>query len=398
MIDALDPRQTVLARLDLNSPVEDGAVQDNHRFQRHAETVRQLVSDDHGVVLLAHQGRPGRDTFVPLEQHAQLLSEHAGVDVRYVDTIDGDAAEQAVQDVEPGEAVLLENVRMSDHELAEREPEQHAEQGFVPQLAAHADAYVNDAYSAAHRPHASLVGFPHALDSYAGPVMEQEYTHNTRIHDHLDEEVAMVVGGKKAGDVLAVMDELAGTVDTFLVGGLIAELFLRAEGHDVGFDVHADETFMHDQWLEHRDTVKRLLDEHGDSIELPRDLAYHNDQRRREEVRVEDAAKEKPYWDVGKETVEAYTPYIRDADAVFVKGAVGVFEDDKFAYGTRTLLEAIETSQCFSVVGGGDTARAVDLFDLNPGAFNHVSIAGGAYIRALTGGELPAVEALQEHG
>ncbi|MDY6766420.1 MAG: phosphoglycerate kinase [Candidatus Nanohaloarchaea archaeon] len=389
--------QRVLARVDINAPVEDGEVQATKRFERHAETIQQLVEQNERVAVLAHQGRPGRDTHVSLEQHADILEEYAGVPVRYVDATVDDAAVQAVQETEEG-AVLLENVRFHGEELECRSPEEHADTELVQKLSPHFDVYVNDAFSAAHRPHASLVGFPPVMDAYAGPVMRQEWEHTAAVRDGLDRDTAMLVGGKKAADVIEVMEELADTVDHFLVAGLIGELFLRAEGHDVGYDVRKDDTFMHEQWLENRDSITYLLDNYGEKLELPRDLAFFNGSEVREEVPVEQAAKEKPYWDVGRRTVEQFADVIADVEAVYVKGAPGVFEDDRFRYGTKQLLQSIRSTAEFSVIGGGDTARAVDLCGLDDDDFSHVSIAGGAYIRALTGEELPAIQALEEHG
>lgn len=395
-VDALDGPQRVLLRADLNAPVEDGAVQDCKRFERHADTIQQLLDDGHAVAVLAHQGRPGRDTYVPLEQHADRLEDRLDRPVSYVDDVHGDTAQAAADALTPGEVLVLENTRFVDHELECLPPEQHAEHGLVQDLHGYFDCYVNDAFSAAHRPHASLVGFPAVMDAYAGPVMTAEYTNTARIREQADGETVMVLGGKKPEDVLHVMDALMDTVDTFLVGGLIGELFLRADGHDVGYDVGGD-TFMHEQWLEHRDRLKQLLADHRGKIHLPLDLAYRDDGGERSEVMVSDAAKTHPYWDIGRTTAERFTEHIRDADTVFVKGAAGVFEEERFSTGTRRLLQAIGDHDGFSVVGGGDTSRCIDLYDdLSEDDYDHVSIAGGAYIRALTGEDLPAIEALRQ--
>ncbi len=399
-LDDLDPGQRVLARLDLNSPVdEDGTVQDNRRFERHAATVNELHDDDHAVALMAHQGRPGDDDFVGLDQHATILSQHVDpdVDVEFVDDVFGSQALTAVRDAEGGDVLLLQNVRMTEDELPEREPEEHAQSDFVRTLAAEFDAYVNDAYSAAHRKHASLVGFPTVMDSYAGRVMESEYEANTAIASReFDGDVTMVVGGTKATDVISVMDHLEDKVDTFCLGGIAGELFLRAAGHEVGYDVEGTDLF-DDQWEENRETIESLLEERGtEEIELARDLAYEDDAGDRAEVRVEDVAeKEQSFLDVGRNTVEAYRPLIRNSEAVFVKGALGMFEDERFSDGTVGVLDSIADADCFSVVGGGDTSRAIEMYGLDEGDFSHVSIAGGAYIRALTGERLPAVEVLE---
>ncbi|RDZ54445.1 phosphoglycerate kinase [Haloferax sp. Atlit-4N] len=396
-LDDLDPEQRVLVRLDLNSPVEDGEVQDNRRFDRHAETVRELAEAGHRVVLMAHQGRPGDDDFVSLEQHADILASHIGRDVGFVADTYGDEAIAAIDALEAGEVLLLENTRMCDEELPEEDPEVKADTEFVRTLAEHVDAYVNDAYSAAHRSHASLVGFPLVLPAYAGRVMQTEYEANSSIATReFDGQVTMVVGGTKATDVIDVMNNLGDKVDQFLLGGIAGELFLRAAGNDVGFD-HEGMDFFDDQWEANRETIESLLDERGDQIKLAVDLAYEDETDDRGEIAVANITeKDRAYLDVGSMTVDEYDPIIRDSEAVFVKGALGLFEDERFAVGTTGVLRAIAETDCFSVVGGGDTSRAIEMYGMDEGDFGHVSIAGGAYIRALTGAPLAGVEALQQ--
>ncbi len=396
-LDELPAAQRVLCRVDLNSPVEDGAVQDNRRFDRHADTVRELSEAGHRVALLAHQGRPGRDTFVGLEQHADLLADHAGVPVDYVPDTYGEEAIEAIRGLEAGDVLLLENARMVDAELPEESPAEKADTAFVQTLAPEFDAYVNDAYSAAHRSHASLVGFPRVLPAYAGRVMSTEYEANTAIAGRgFDGDVTMVVGGTKATDVIEVMEALGDRVDTFLLGGVAGELFLRAAGHPVGHDV--DAPLFDEQWAANGDTVERVLDEYGDQIRLASDLAYETDGGERAEVAVERIEeKTTDFLDVGSETVASYEPVIRDSEAVFLKGALGVFEDERFADGTVGVLETIAETDCFSVVGGGDTSRAIELYGLDGDDFSHVSIAGGAYIRALTGQGLVGVAELEQN-
>ncbi|MDG5757804.1 phosphoglycerate kinase [Natronococcus sp. A-GB1] len=395
-IDDLEPGQRLLVRFDLNAPVEDGTVQDNRRFARHAETLRELLEDGHAVAVLAHQGRPGRDTFVSLEQHAGILGDHLDRDVDFVADTFGEDALAAIDGLEGGEVLVLENTRMCDEELPEEEPEVKAETEFVQTLAPEFDAYVNDAYSAAHRSHASLVGFPRVMDAYAGRVMEQEYTANSSIQEReFDGTVTMALGGTKAEDLIPVIEGVDDTVDRFCLGGIVGELFLRAAGHDVGYDVDGTD-FFDEQWDAQRETIERILEEYEDSLYLANDLAYEGEDGERAEVDVEGLEKETSYLDVGSETAETYADLVRESEAVFVKGALGVFEDDRFADGTVSVLEAIDETDCFSVVGGGDTSRAIEMYGLDEDDFGHVSIAGGAYVRALTGEPLVAVEVLED--
>ena len=395
-IDAIEGPKTVLSRVDLNSPVEDGTVMDNRRFTRHAETVRDLASADHRVALLAHQGRPGRDDFVTLEAHAEILADHINRPVGYCPHTVGADAQEAVSALDSGEVLLLENVRMNEAELADRTPEEHAKSRFVTDLVAMGDVYVGDAYSTAHRSHASIVGVPAAMDEvFAGRVMVAEYTANSAIQSRtFDGRVTMVLGGTKADDLVRVMRGVEDTVDRFLLGGVIGELALRARGHDVGYDVDGTDLF-DPIWAEHEETIRGLLERYDDRLVLPVDLAYADDDGERAERSVRTIRKDRQYLDVGSDTIERYASHIDGSAAVFVKGALGVFEDERFSDGTIGVLQAIGNTNAFSVIGGGDTSRAIDLYGFDPDDFDHISIAGGAYVRALAGESLPGVEVLR---
>ncbi|GAB3024086.1 phosphoglycerate kinase [Natronobiforma cellulositropha] len=395
-LDDLEPGQRLLVRLDLNAPVEGGTVQDNRRFARHAATLEELLDADHAIAVLAHQGRPGGDTFVSLEQHADILADHLGQDVAFVPDTYGEEALEAITALEAGDVLVLENVRMCDDELPEADPEEKASTEFVSTLAPSFDAYVNDAYSAAHRAHASLVGFPLVMDAYAGRVMETEYTANSAIQERsFDGPVTMVLGGTKAEDLIPVIERVDDTVDRFCLGGIVGELFLRAAGHDVGYDVDGTAFFDH-QWADHQETIESVLAAYGDRLHLAADLAYADDDGERAELPVEEISKETSFLDIGTDSAAAYADLVRESDAVFVKGALGVFEDERFADGTVDVLRAVAETDCFSVVGGGDTSRAIPIYGLDEADFSHVSVAGGAYVAALTGDTLVAIDVLSE--
>jgi phosphoglycerate kinase len=391
--------QRVLVRVDLNSPVSDGVIEDNRRFSRHAQTVRDLVADGHEVALLAHQGRPGRDTFLSLDQHADILTAHLDRPVEYVPDTYGQTAIDAVRNLDAGEVLILENVRMTDDELPEKPPEEHVKSDLVQTLASEFDAYIGDAYSTAHRKHASIVGFPLEMDSYAGRVMATEYEANSAIATRgFDGEVTMVAGGKKATDVIAVMTVLQEKVDNFLLGGIVGELFLRAIGYDVGRDIDENDLY-ESQWRANRERIHALIESHPSELVFPTDLAYADGNGDRAEVTVADVKnKDHDYLDVGRDTATQYSDIAANSAAVFVKGALGMFEDARFSVGTVRILEAISRQDCFSVVGGGDTSRAIEMYGMSEADFSHVSIAGGAYINALTGSSLPGVAVLERTG
>lgn len=395
-LDDIDTPQTTLVRVDINSPLVEGTVQDNHRFARHVVTLSELANAEHRVLVLAHQGRPGDDDFVSLEQHAEILSGYLDRHVRFCPATWGAPVEEAVKALPPGGVLVLENVRMLEDELADRSADEHASVPFVQSLANIADAYIGDAYSTAHRSHASIVGLPTAMnDVYAGRVMEREFTANSSILSRdFEGHVVMVLGGTKADDLLRVIEGVTDRVDTFLLGGVIGELCLRAKGYDLGFDL--GEKDMYDPiWETHESTLRHLVNSQHDRLVLPVDLAYANARGEREERDVAGIEKDAPYFDVGSNTSELFAEYIANASAVFVKGSLGVFEDERFSNGTVRALRAIGESDAFSVIGGGDTSRALELYDLDPTQYDHVSIAGGAYVSALAGEDLPGVDVLR---
>ena len=388
-IDDLEPG-TTLTRIDINAPVIDGTIQDNKRFERHAETLQRLADEGHAVPVLAHQGRPGRDDFTTLEQHAAILDERIDAPVHYHDALHSERTTERIENLDAGEILLLENVRFASEELNCRGPEAHADGILVQNLSSVVEQYVNDAYSAAHRPHASLTGFAPVLDSYAGPVMAEEIEHNTQLQDRAEGNSVMLVGGSKPADIVPVMEHCCRNdmVDTFLLGGVIGKLYLQEQGKTVGTD-----RILEDVDDEIRASVQDLADEYGDRIEAPRDLATDSDGRRSVSIGAID--QNTCYLDIGDRTIETYEDYLEQADTIFVKGAPGVFEDDPFARGTERLLTTIARSDGFTVVGGGDTANALDELGIADDRFDHVSIAGGAYIKALIGDDLAAVDALE---
>lgn len=382
---------TTLTRIDINAPVVDGTVRDNKRFERHAATLESLAADGHAVPVLAHQGRPGRDDFTTLEQHARLLDDRIDAPVRYHAGLHSETTREAIESLDDGTILLLENVRFSSEELTCQDPQAHAETILVQQLASVVDQYVNDAFSAAHRPHASLTGFAPVLDTYAGPVMEEEIANNTQLRQKDTGETVMLVGGSKPADIVPVMEQSLerDDVDTFLLGGVIGKLYRQEQGHSIGQDTLIDEV-----GTETRKTLQNLIEQYDDQIKGPQDLA--TDEHGRQSVSLDTIDDDTTYLDIGDETIRTYQQTIEQADTVFVKGAPGVFEQQPFARGTERLLETIADHSGFTVVGGGDTANALTQLGIDDTAFDHVSIAGGAYIKSLVGEELAAVQALKQ--
>jgi len=383
---------TVGVRVDINSPVDAaGGLADDARLRAHVDTLDELLERGGRVAILAHQGRPGGEDFTGLEAHANRLDELLGGTVSYCDGTFTQNARDAVRALDSGEAVLLENTRFYSEEYMEFDPERAAETHMVSRLAPVLDAYVNDAFAAAHRSQPSLVGFPTVLPAYAGRVMERELDVLGNIQDTPQPRV-YVIGGAKVPDSVTVArhaldNELA---DTVLVTGLVGNVFLLAADVDIG-DASAE--FIHDRgyW----DEISRaadVLEEYGDRIRMPVDVAVERDGQR-VELPVADLPprKDESVMDIGSDTVDVFGDILADAGTAVLNGPAGVFEDDVFAAGSKGIFQAVTDAE-FSIVGGGDTAAAIRRFGVT--GFDHISTGGGAALRMLTGEPLPAVDVL----
>jgi phosphoglycerate kinase len=344
---------------------------------------------------LAHQGRKGDDDFTSLREHAQLLGQHAGLPVRFVEDVAGPQALEAIRGLGPGEALCLENVRGLDDETRKAKPEEHARAGFVQALAQRADAFVDDAFSASHRSQASLVGFPLLLPSAAGPAMAKELVALEKASGDPEPPTVYVLGGAKVDDSIAVMRHnfATGKLDQALLTGLVGQLFLMARGHELGDTTHA---LMEKKGvLQHLPAAEKLLDEFDEGITTPIDLAARG-KKGREDLWVEDLPTEHAILDIGKETIEDYADIIAQAGSIFMNGPAGVYEEPPFDQGQRAMLQAVRDAAGFSLLGGGHTTASIHKLGFAFDDFGHVSLAGGALMAYLTGEPLPAVEALKE--
>jgi len=379
----------VLFRADLNSVVIDGKVQMKERIEENAKTIMELSEKKAKVVILAHQGRAGGDDFLPLEQHAQLLRNF--MDLRYIDDIIGPAAREAVKNLDAGEVLLLDNVRMLAEEILEKSPEAHAKSIFVKKLAPLADIYINDAFSVAHRSHASVVGFPMVLDAGIGRLMESELNALERAVHHIKRPCVYVLGGVKPEEVFDIIDFALESwkVDYILTTGGIGNLFMCANGM---IPMKADNDL-----LESVSRAKRIQRRAGTKIKYPWDIAIELDGKR-EEIPVDQVKPNQPIYDIGQETIEKYSEIIKNAKTVIMKGPVGFYEKEAFAKGTRDILKAISNSKAFSLIGGGHTSAAISTLGIDRSKMSHahVSLAGGAFLRYLLGKPLPGIEVLRK--
>ena len=398
-LDDVDVKnKTVLLRIDVNVPYDEktGKISDSDRLRAHAKTVRELSDKGAKLVLLAHQGRAGDPDYIHLDQHAKLLERHVGKEVSFVDDVIGEKAKKKIKSLCSGQILLLDNVRFLEDETTKKSPEEQAKSQIAKNLAPFADIFVNDAFSAAHRSQASVVGFTTLLPSYAGRNMADEVGSLEGIFStmKISKYDTFIVGGAKPEEPLDVTSHIMreGTVEKVLTGGIVGQLFLVAKGYTLG----APEDYMRKKnYLEFLPQAEEILKNYGDKIETPVDLAIDFNGTRKE-IPIENLPTIHDAFDIGIKTIETYSKIIKESITVVVKGPVGKYEDEKFSVGTKKILEAVGESHAISLIGGGNTLDATGLYNIDKTKFTHVSLGGGSLIQFLSGRPMPAIEALKK--
>jgi phosphoglycerate kinase len=388
--------KVVLVRVDFNSEVDPATkkVASDVRIRAHAETtIKELVEKGAKVVILAHQGRKGDPDFIPLKQHAEILSKVLGKPVQYVDDVFGEKAKKAIKNLKSGEILVLDNVRTFAGETKEGTPTEHAKTELVQNLAPLADLFVNDAFAAAHRAHVSIIGFTAKLPSVAGRIMERELKSLSRILEKPEKPCLFILGGAKADDSLEISKYVLSNniADYVLTGGVVSQVFLVAKGCDLGKGNMA--------FLEKKELmplvpgIKELMHKYPKKIMVPEDLGLDVNGKRKE-ITVDKLPTEHSIFDIGAKTIESYGKLISAAKSIVFSGPMGVYENKEFAVGTKKVFEEIANSKAFSLAGGGHTISALQEFGLS-GKISYVSTAGGALIEFLMGKKLPGVVALE---
>jgi phosphoglycerate kinase len=387
----------VLVRADLNVPFDknapaqggSAAITDDGRARAVLPTLVALRDAGARVIVCSHLGRPkgAPDPKFTLAPVAERLGQLLGSPVSFAaDTIGSDAAAK-VDALQDGQVLLLENLRFNEGETSKDEA---VRVGFAAQLAAFADFYVDDAFGAVHRKHASVYDVPAVLPHYAGGLVLREVEVLKRVSEAPEQPYVVVLGGSKVSDKLAVIKALLPKVDKLLVGGGMCFTFLKAQGHEVGKSLLEEEMI---------DTCRSLLDEAAGRIVLPVDVVAATEFSADAAHDVVDASAipgDRLGLDIGPQSVALFTEAVAGARTVFWNGPMGVFELAPFAAGTRGVAEAITKIDGFSVVGGGDSAAAVRTLGLDESAFGHISTGGGASLEYLEGKKLPGVEALEK--
>ncbi len=388
--------KVVIVRVDFNSEIDPATkkVTSDVRIRAHAEsTLKELAEKGAKTVVLAHQGRKGDPDYTPLKEHAEILAKILKCPVKYVDDLFGDKAIAAIKELKGGEILVLENVRSWDKETKSTTPEEASKTELVQNLAPLADLFVNDAFAAAHRGHVSMVGFTAVLPSAAGRIMERELKSLSKALEKPEKPSVYVMGGAKADDSLEISKYVLGkgVADYVLTGGVTGQLFLAAEGVDLGKSNMA--------YLAKKELtglipgIKALEEQYHDKVMVPLDLALDVDKKRKE-IPISKLPTENSIMDIGAKTVEAYAKIIASAKSIVVSGPMGVYENKEFNYGTKKVFEAIANSKAFSLAGGGNTIAAIQEYGLTK-KIGYISTAGGALIEFLMGKKLPGVVALE---
>jgi phosphoglycerate kinase len=373
----------VLVREDLNVPLQGGTISDDTRVRAALPTLRDLSERRGCVIVMSHLGRPKGKVVseLSLRPVAARLGELLGRPVAFAPDCVGVPARGAAETLDDGEVLLLENVRFHPGDEA-NDPD------FAAELADLGDLYVNDAFAASHRAHASVVGVADRLPAYAGELMLAELA---ALHRSLDEPrrpLVAIVGGAKVSTKAGVLRHLLPKVDTLLIGGAMANTFFKAEGLEVGASVVEDEAL---------DEARAVADLGRGKLVLPVDAVCARKLEAGQETRVFPVEAVEPGWmmlDVGPDTVREFSGRLEGAGTVVWNGPPGAFEVREFSDGTRALGEAVAASGAYSLLGGGDTAAAVEQLGL-AGRFSHVSTGGGATLEYLEGRELPGVAVLE---
>jgi len=377
--------KTVLLRCDLNVPLEGGKITDDLRVRASAPTLRELLDKGATLVVCSHLGRPKgkRIDSLRLDPVGEALAVALGQKVNKLDDVVGPAVQKAVMAAGAGSVTLLENLRFDPGEEAN-------DAAFSDKLAALADAYVDDAFGAAHRAHASVVGVAERLASAAGRLMQREVEVLSKLLEGAEEPYVAILGGAKVADKLAAVNSFVDRVDALLIGGAMAFSFIAAGGGEVGRSLVERERF---------DDLRRAMsraEERGGLIQLPEDVVAAPEpsvEAKRETVRAAQIPRGLMGLDIGPRTVEEFARTIADAKTIFWNGPMGMFELEPFSAGTRGVATAVAGAGAFSVVGGGDSLAALKKFGLDD-AVDHLSTGGGASLEFLEGRNLPGIAIL----
>jgi len=395
-LDDVDVKdKTVIIRVDLNSPLDPKTLKiiDDSRIRLHSGTINEVADKGGKVVVLAHQGRKGDEDFTDLSRHAEAMRKYLKHPLRFVKDVIGPEAVSAIRSLQDGDVLLLDNVRSLDEETKELSPQEHAKGQLVSTLSPLANLFVNDAFAAAHRSHASIVGFTVTLPSVAGRVMERELNALKRVYEEPERPSVYVFGGAKPKETFIVIGHVLdkGIADRVLVGGMVSTVLAHVSGQNVG-DKNVQE-IKAKGFEKMFPSAKAIMDQYPGRIVIPVDVAVDVNGKRKE-IKREDFPPPSEIRDIGTGTIRLFSEFAIDARSLVINGPLGLFEDRKFAIGTVEFIRSLSKSKAYSVMGGGHSVAALEQYGI-ANCISYISTGGGAMISYLSGEPLPGVEALK---
>jgi phosphoglycerate kinase len=395
--------KSVLLRVDINSPIDGatGLIVNDNRIQKSVTTIQDLSDKGAKLVIIAHQGdTTDYRSLISLKEHAGRLAEAVGKPIDFIEDIAGPAAVEKIQSLQDGEILLLDNIRYLVEEastfedVVKQEPADMVNCYMIRRLAPLFDAYVNDAFAAAHRNSPSMVGFQEVLPSYAGRLLMNELAALQAITSDPARPCIYILGGARAGDAFGMIEQVLkdGSADKILMTGLVGQIFMIADGVDIGKSSAGFVSYKgFDQYIA---PAKEFLDNYPGIIAYASDVAVKVGNARAN-VALADITDDMDLADIGDQTIADYCEVIGKAKTIFVNGPCGIYEDEMFEKGTKTLWNAVADAEGYSVIGGGDSVTSfVKYTDISK--VDYVSTAGGALIRYLSGIELPLLKAISK--
>lgn len=381
--------KTVFLRVDMNCPIdpETMEISGTKRIEESIETINAL--DQTKLVIASHQGRVGNDDYTGMNKHAEVLEKLTNKKIKYVEDVIGEAAQNAIKNMEDGDILLLDNLRLCAEENYEFTPENAAKTIMVSRLSKLFDLCVLDSFPSAHRSHPSIVGFPQVIPACAGRIVEREVRNLDEIMTVAKAPHVIVLGGSKVPDRLEAIKLLIqnGRADHVLLTGLIGNVFMRAQARiKFPLGIKKEEEVVA--------KAHSLIGEYPDVFATPVDIAVDKDGERLE-MDVREINKGDKIYDLGPKTVDYYSKLISGAGTVFISGPAGFFEKENFRYGTKSLLNSVANSMATTLVSGGHLTTALKQQGLED-RINHISTAGGALVLYLTGEKLPMIKALED--
>lgn len=381
--------KTVFLRVDMNSPIDPKTMEILETSRIRESTVSLKDLEEAKVVIASHQGRVGNKDYTGMESHAKVLEKILNRKIKYVEDVIGSEAQREIKNMKNGDIILLDNLRLCAEENYEFAPAEAAKTIMVSRLSKLFDLCVLDSFPSSHRSHPSIVGFSYVLPACAGRLVEREVRKLDEIMTVAKGPHVVVLGGSKVMDRLEAIKTLieSGRADQVLLTGVIANVFMRAQGRIKSpLDIKREEEVVA--------KAHSLIGEHPDVFSTPVDIAIDKNGTR-VEMDVRDLGKEDQILDLGPKTVEHYTKSIHSAGTVFISGPAGFFENENFKFGTEGLLKAVAGSFATTIVSGGHLTAALKRYGLAE-KINHISTAGGALVLYLAGVKLPMIQSLEE--